>query len=64
MKENMQKTPLVQEKAKKYHDKEEIEAEKLLEDIHDSSIEDTNENVDENENKKLWFFARLKALFK
>jgi hypothetical protein len=35
MKENMQKTPLVQEKANKYHRLEEEKAEKLLTSLED-----------------------------
>ncbi|MBR6907082.1 hypothetical protein IKN40_00870 [bacterium] len=44
MKENMQKTPLVQEKSKEYHRLEEENAEKLI-----TSIVNESDNIKKNE---------------
>ena len=62
MKENMQKTPLVQEKSNKYHRLEEEKAEKLL-----TSIVNEEENIskrviekEEKSTKKLWLIDRIK----
>jgi hypothetical protein len=44
MKENMQKTPLVQEKSKEYHRLEEEKAEKLL-----TSIVNEADNISKND---------------
>ena len=62
MKENMQKTPLVQEKSNKYHRLEEEKAEKLL-----TSIVNEEENIskrviekEEKSTKKLWWIDRIK----
>jgi hypothetical protein len=53
MKENMQKTPLVQEKSNKYHRIEEEKAENLLKSIIDET-EQRNDNLkEENEQKNL-----------
>lgn len=38
MKENMQKTPLIQEKSDRYHRKEILEAETILEEIETPSL--------------------------
>jgi hypothetical protein len=57
MKENMQKTPLVQEKSNKYHRLEEEKAENLLNSIVNETDnignDNDNVNVKENEEKKL-----------
>ena len=54
MKENMQKTPLVQEKSNKYHRLEEEKAEKLLNNIvEEINITDNNKVIEENTDKKL-----------
>ena len=62
MKENMQKTPLVQERSNKYHRLEEEKAEKLL-----TSIVNEEENIskrviekEEKSTKKLWLIDRIK----
>jgi hypothetical protein len=55
MKENMQKTPLVQEKSNKYHRLEEEKAENLLNSIvnETDNISNDNVNIKESEEKKL-----------
>lgn len=60
MKENMQKTPLIQEKSDRYHDKEVLEADLLLEsvEIQSSSKESHHKPLTP---KKIWFFQKLKA---
>jgi len=62
MKENMQKTPLVQEKSNKYHRLEEEKAENLLNSIvnETDNIGNDNVNVKENEEKKLWLIDKIK----
>ena len=63
MKENMQKTPLVQEKANKYHRLEEEKAEKLLTTIVNEEEEKiSKKSIDEEEKttKKLWLIDRIK----
>ena len=60
MKENMQKTPLVQEKSNKYHRIEEEKAENLLKSIIDET-EQRNDNLkEEEEQKKLWLIQKIK----
>lgn len=59
MKENMQKTPLVQEKSNKYHRIEEEKAENLLKSIIDET-EQRNDNLKEEEQKKLWLIQKIK----
>ena len=58
MKENMQKTPLIQEKSDRYHRKEILEAETILERIETPSltIEEEKWKI-----KKIWFFEKIKA---
>ena len=58
MKENMQKTPLIQEKSDRYHRKEILEAEDILEKIVKPSpvIEQKKWEI-----KKIWFFEKIKA---
>ncbi len=58
MKENMQKTPLIQEKSDRYHHKEILEAEDILEKIVKPSpvIEQEKWEI-----KKIWFFEKIKA---
>lgn len=58
MKENMQKTPLIQEKSDRYHRKEILEAEDILEKIVKPSpvIEQEKWEI-----KKIWFFKKIKA---
>ena len=62
MKENMQKTPLVQEKSNKYHRLEEEKAENLLNSIvnETDNIGNDNVNIKENEEKKLWLIDKIK----
>ena len=62
MKENMQKTPLVQEKSNKYHRLEEEKAENLLNSIvnETDNISKDNVNIKENEEKKLWIIDKIK----
>ena len=61
MKENMQKTPLVQEKSNKYHRLEEQKAEKLLNNIvEEINITDNNKVIEENTDKKLWLIEKIK----
>ena len=62
MKENMQKTPLVQEKSKEYHRLEEENAEKLI-----TSIVNESDNIKKNKviiekktEKKLWLIEKIK----
>ena len=58
MKENMQKTPLIQEKSDRYHRKEILEAEDILEKIVKPSpvIEQEKWEI-----KKIWFFEKIKT---
>ena len=58
MKENMQKTPLIQEKSDRYHRKEILEAEDILEKIVKPSpvIEQEKWEI-----KEIWFFEKIKA---
>jgi len=58
MKENMQKTPLIQEKSDRYHRKEILEAEDILEKIVKPSPVIKQEQW---EIKKIWFFEKIKA---
>lgn len=58
MKENMQKTPLIQEKSDRYHRKEILEAETILEKIETPSLTIEKEKW---KIKKIWFFERIKA---
>lgn len=62
MKENMQKTPLVQEKSNKYHRLEEEKAENLLNSIvnETDNISKDNVNIKESEEKKLWIIDKIK----
>lgn len=62
MKENMQKTPLVQEKSNKYHRLEEEKAENLLNSIvnETDNISNDNVNIKESEEKKLWLIDKIK----
>ena len=62
MKENMQKTPLVQEKSNKYHRLEEEKAENLLNSIvnETDNIGNDNVNIKENEEEKLWLIDKIK----
>ena len=62
MKENMQKTPLVQEKSKEYHRLEEEKAEKLLTSIinETDSINKNEVTIEAKEEKKLWLIERIK----
>ena len=62
MKENMQKTPLVQEKSNKYHRLEEEKAENLLNSIVNETDNISNDNVNkkESEEKKLWLIDKIK----
>jgi len=63
MKENMQKTPLVQEKSNKYHRLEEEKAEKLLTTIvNDEEEKISKKSIDEEGKitKKLWLIDRIK----
>ena len=62
MKENMQKTPLVQEKANKYHRLEEEKAEKLLTSLEDEWDNSSKKSVKivENNEKKLWLIDKIK----
>lgn len=59
MKENMQKTPLIQKQAEQYHNKESKEAEALL-----NKIEIPSEKqwwkLDIQPPKKIWFFQKIK----
>ena len=60
MKENMQKTPLVQEKSNKYHRIEEEKAENLLKSIIDET-EQRNDNLkEEDEQKNIWLIQKIK----
>ena len=60
MKENMKKTPLVQEKSNIYHRLEEEKAENLLKSIIDET-EQRNDNLkEENEQKNLWLIQKIK----
>lgn len=58
MKENMQKTPLIQEKSDRYHCKEILEAETILEKIETPSLTIEKEKW---KIKKIWFFEKIKA---
>ncbi len=58
MKENMQKTPLIQEKSDRYHRKEILEAETILEEIETPSLTIKQEKW---KIKKIWFFEKIKA---
>jgi len=60
MKENMQKTPLVQEKSNKYHRIEEEKAENLLKSIIDETEQRNNNLKEEEEQKKLWLIQKIK----
>ena len=62
MKENMQKTPLVQEKSNKYHRLEEEKAENLLNSIINETDNVGNDNISTKENKeqKLWIIDKIK----
>ena len=62
MKENMQKTPLVQEKSNKYHRLEEEKAENLLNSIvnETDNISKDSVNIKESEEKKLWIIDKIK----
>jgi hypothetical protein len=55
MKENMQKTPLVQEKSNRYHRLEEEKADNLLNSIinETDNVGKDNVNIQESEEKKL-----------
>lgn len=60
MKENMQKTPLIQEKSEQYHKKESLEAEALLEKFETSTSKHQEQwSIEKKEN--IWFFQKLKA---
>lgn len=60
MKENMQKTPLIQEKSKKYHRLEEEKAEDLLNTIINEPVkEESIKNLEETP-KKVWFIEKIR----
>lgn len=59
MKENMQKTPLVQEKSNKYHRIEEEKAEKLLNTIINEQNEEIIKTMEESQ-EKVWFIEKIK----
>ena len=62
MKENMQKTPLVQEKSNRYHRLEEEKADNLLNSIvnETDNVCKDNVNIKESEEKKLWLIDKIK----
>ena len=62
MKENMQKTPLVQEKSNRYHRLEEEKADNLLNSIinETDNVGKDNVNIQESEEKKLWLIDKIK----
>ncbi len=62
MKENMQKTPLVQEKSNRYHRLEEEKADNLLDSIinETDNVGKDNVNIQESEEKKLWLIDKIK----
>ncbi len=62
MKENMQKTPLIQKKAEQYHRLEGQEADKLLEHLEYEQHTGKKEPIQETK-KKIWFFKQLKLYF-
>lgn len=62
MKENMQKTPIIQEKADQYHRLEGEEADKLLEHLEYEQNITKKEPIKENK-KKIWFLKQLKLYF-
>ena len=65
MKENMQKTPLVQEKSNNYHRIEEEKAEKIMDDIINEAHSSKKIEEEKEEVKNIWFFERIKNyLFK
>ena len=60
MKENMKKTPLVQEKSKEYHRLEEEKAENLLKSIIDETEQRNDNFKEEEEQKKIWLIQKIK----
>ena len=60
MKENMKKTPLVQEKSNIYHRLEEEKAENLLKSIIDETEQGSNNIKEYEEQEKLWLIQRIK----
>ncbi len=60
MKENMQKTPLIQEKSNNYHRIEEEKAEELLNDIIQEAHSSKEIEEQKELKKKIWFFERIK----
>lgn len=62
MKENMQKTPLIQGKSEHYHRLEEEEADKLLDHLEYEKTPRKKESVKETK-KKIWFLKQLKLYF-
>ncbi len=60
MKENMQKTPLIQEKSNNYHRIEEEKAEELLSDIIQEAHSSKEIEEQKELKKKIWFFERIK----
>ena len=57
MKENMRKTPLVQEKSEKYHNIEVEKAEDLLNQIEEDKI--TIKPTKKSEEKKVWWVKKI-----
>lgn len=60
MKENMQKTPLIQEKSEKYHKKESLEAESLLKEF-ETSVAKPQKQSSSKKEQKIWFFQKIKT---
>lgn len=62
MKENMQKTPLIQKKSEQYHRLEGQEAESLLNKLeYEQAIPKTMKTAEKKQ--KIWFFQQLKLYF-
>ena len=57
MKENMRKTPLVQEKSEKYHNIEIEKAEDLLNQIEEDKV--TIQPTKKSEEKKVWWVKKI-----